>query len=188
MIRIVPFIGFPRDTGHDRILRILLVRPPYLCRPSHGNTMIITGTALSAHDVIISVPLRQMRGLDTSPVRTSPPHLLRITDDRLRCRVILHHADRPRLLIAFPCLPLQRYHIFPAVAVMEHGRIKPRGMYVYRTAPRPADIPRRDHIIIHVKISGIHRVHYSIHHIEQIFFLTVSQTRCPDSFCTWKLL
>ena len=60
-----------------------------------------------------------MRCLDAASVGTASPDPLRITDDLFFLRRIFYHTDSPWLLVAFPCFPLQGYHVFFAVGVME---------------------------------------------------------------------
>ena len=83
MVRVLSLIGHSGSGSKDRILRIFLVRPPHIPGTSHGNTMIISGSALSAHDIIPPVVFGKMRCLDTSPIRASSPDALRISNDLL---------------------------------------------------------------------------------------------------------
>lgn len=131
----MPFVGPYRIRSDDRILRISLIRSPYTFGAPHGHTMIISGSALGKHNIIISVSFGQMRSFNTAPVRSTRPDPFWISDDLLFLRVILGNSDDSRLLIALPCLPVQRYNVFTSIVVMKNRSIKTRRMQIYRFTP-----------------------------------------------------
>ena len=128
-----------------------------------------------------------MRSFNTAPVRSTLPDPFGISNDLLFLRVILGNSDHSRLLIALPCLPVQRYNVFTSIVVMKNRSIKTRRMQIYRFTPRSRNIPGSDQKIVHIKITGIHRIHYTIDHIKHILCLAVSKTWCPDPFRRRKL-
>ena len=128
VIRIMPFIRFSRPAGDDWIHGILFVWSPDMFRASHGDTVVIARSALRTHDVIVVPPFRQMGSLDAAPVRASAPDPFYMALNFLLLRIIFHHADLARLLVAFPGLPLQRHHILFPVVVMEQGCVKSCGI------------------------------------------------------------
>ena len=187
MIRIVSFVGLYRIRSDDRILRISFIGSPYTFGTPHGHTMIISGPALGTHNIIISVSFGQMRCLNAATIRSTLPDPFRISDDLLFLRIILGNCDHARLLITFSCLPVQRYNVFTSVIIMKDRSVKTGGMQVYRLTPWSLDILCRDQKIVHIKITGIHRIHYTIDHIKHILCLAVGQTWCPDPFRRRKL-
>ena len=119
MIRILTLIGFSGNTGNDRIFRIFFIWPPDISGTSHGNTMIVSSSTLCTHDVIVLTSFCKVRSFNAATVCAASPDPLRITDDLFFLRGILYHADSTWLLIALSCLPLQGYHIFFTVCIME---------------------------------------------------------------------
>ena len=182
MVRVISLIGHSGSGCKDRILRIFLVRSPHIPGTSHGNTMIISGSALSTHDIIPSVMFGKMRRLDTPPVRTASPDALRISNDLLFFRRVLHKADHARLLVSVSCLPFKGYEPFAPGVIMEHRSIESRRVEIHRFTPWTFDIFRSDHIVINIKISCIHGIHDPVHKIKQTVRLTVGQTGRPNSF------
>ena len=168
MIRIVSFIGYHRIGGYDRILRISLIRSPYVLGTPHRHTMVIACTTLGTHNIIIAVPFGKMRCLDAATVCASTPDALRIADDLLFLRIILGKCDHARLLIALSCLPVQRNNIFSAVIIVKDRCIKAGGMQINRLTPRSLNILCRDQEIIHIKVTCIHRIHHTIDYIKHI--------------------
>lgn len=188
MIRVMSLIRNDRIGGHDRILRIPLIRPPDRLGTSHRHTVIVAGSSLSTHNIVVAVPLGQMWCLDTATVCASAPDALRIADDLFFHRIILGQCDHTRLLISLSGLPVQGYDIFSSVIIVQNGRIKTGGMQIDRFTPWPPDILCRDQEIVHIKISCIHGIHDTIDHIEQILLLTIRQAWCPDSLGRRKFL
>ena len=168
---------------NNRILRITLVGSPYLFASAHGDTMIVTCTSLSTHDIIIAISLCQMRCFDTAPICSAFPDALGIADDLFCLGVIFHHTDGTGLFVAFTGFPFQRNDIFSAVVIVENGGIETGRMKIYRLTPGTPDVLCCDEKIVHVKIPGIHGIHNTVYHIEQIFFCTIGQTGCPDALC-----
>ena len=166
MIRIMPLIGLRRLAGDDRIHGILFIGTPDIFGAAHGDAVVVARAALRAHDVIVFPPLRQMGRLDAAPIRAPAPDPFHMAHDLLFFGVVFHHADLARLLIAFPGLPLQRYHIFSPIVIVEQGRIEACGIQIHRSAPRSPDILRRDQKIVHVEIPGVHGIHHAVYHIK----------------------
>ena len=143
--------------------------------------MVVARAALGAHKIVVlSVP-GQVRGLKAAAVRPAAPDALRESDDGLCLRIVLHDADRAGLFIVRPRLPVERYQIFAPVGVMKQRSVKTRGVQVNRFAPRTFDVLCRDQIVIDIKISGVHRVHDAVDHVEEVFLLRVGEARRPDS-------
>ena len=182
VIRIMALVGNRRIGCDNGILRVTRIGTPHVFRTSHGHAVVITGSALGAHDIVVTVPLGQMRCLDAASVRTAFPDAFRIADDLFLLRVIFHHADRTGLFIAGTGFPVQGNDVLSAVIIVENGGIKTGGMQIYRLAPRTFDVLGSDKEVVHVKVSGIHGVHHAIDYIELVFLFAVGQTRRPDAF------
>ena len=170
-----------RHRREDRILRVTLVGPERIFRPRHRHRVVVAGAAFGAHEIIVLPVPGQVRGLKAPAIRPAAPDAPRKSHDGLCLRIILHDADRAGLFIVRPRLPVERYQIFAPVGVVKQGRVKPRGVQVNRLAPRTFDVLCRDEIVIDVKISGVHRVHDAVDHVEEVFLLRVGEARRPDS-------
>ena len=168
MIRIISFIGLYRIRCNNRILWISFIRSPYILGTPHGYTVIISGSALGTHNIIISVSFGQMWCFNTAPIRSSLPDPFWISNDLLFLRIILRNSDHSWLLIAFSRLPIQRYNIFSTIIIVKNRGIEARRMQVYRLTPWSLNILCGDQKIIHIKITGIHGIHHTIDYIKHI--------------------
>ena len=119
MVWILALVGFSRNAGNDGILRVFFIWAPDIFGTSHRNAVVISGASLCTHDVVILASFCEMRCLDAASVCATSPDPLRITDDLFFLRRIFYHTDSTWLLIAFSCFPLQGYHVFFAIGVME---------------------------------------------------------------------
>ena len=184
MIPVGALVVLFRIGSYDRIARICFVRTVNVFGTSHRHTVVITGAALCAHDVIILAAFRQMRSFDTSTVGAAAPEAFRHSNDFFRFRIILDNADRAWFFVLGSRLPLQCYNVFLSIIIMKHGCVEAGGVQVNRLAPRTFWIFCGDDVIIYIEVSCIHGIHDAVHHIEEILRLTVGQARSPDSFCT----
>lgn len=132
--------------------------------------------------------LGQMRGFNAAPIRTAPPEPLRHPNHLLLYGVILHNADGTRLLILCAGFPLQGYHIFFPVIIMEKRCVKASRVDIDRLAPKTAGIRGGDEVVVHIEVAGVHGVPHAIQHIEQVLFFAVGQAGGPDTLGRRKFL
>ena len=176
------FVGLYRIRRNDWILWISFIRSPYIFGTPHGYTMIISGSSLGTHNIIISISFGQMWCFNTASVCSTLPDPFWIPNNLLFLRIILRNSNHSWFLIAFSCLPIQRYNIFSPIIIVKNRCIETGGMQIYRLTPWSLNILSGDQEIIHIKITCIHGIHHTIDHIKHILCLAVSQAWCPNSF------
>ena len=188
MVPVRPLVGLRGLRGEHRALRIGFIGAPDALGPGHGRAVVVARPALRAHEIVIVPVPGQVGRLDAAAVRGAAPDPPGQADDLAHRRVIFHHADGAGLFVAVPGLPLEGDDVLSPVGVMQHGRVESGRMQVDRLAPGPPDVLRGDHVIIDVKIAGIHGVHDAVDHIEEVLRLAVGQAGGPDAFGGGKSL
>ena len=122
-----------------------------------------------------------MRALDAAPVCAAAVDPAQRAAHMPGARVILYQADGAGLFLLGPGLPLKGDHVLFAVVIVEHGAVKARRVQIYRLRPGPGDLGRGDHVVVHVKIARVHRVHDAVGQIKQPVLLAPGQARRPNA-------
>ena len=147
-----------------------------------GDTMAITGPALSGAKVIAPVMFQQVRCFGETRLGTfkNPGDL---ADEPALIGVILLQENALKetaRIHAVPALvPIHIHQPFAPVIVMKERRIKATGIQIYRVTPRPFDRGSRDQIIMSVLIVPIIAPNVRIDQPKET--IVIGQTGGPDA-------
>ena len=168
------------NSCYNWVFRVSLIRAERILCPGHCNTVVIPGTTLGAHQIIIVSPSGQVRRFQTPAIRSAAPDAFGVTYDCPGLRIILHEANLTGFFVAGTGFPIERHQPLSPIRVMQQRGIKAGGMEIYRLTPRPPDIFCSNNIVIDVKIPCIHGIHDAIDYIEEVFLLAIGQAGRPD--------